>query len=202
MIPFTIPANLYLRRAVSAFYHTPYVRMGNPGNPDYLNDLKNTFNTFDTSKLKRAAQQLQYVLHGDLPHIPQGFGLDVMTVCVVPRSKAEGAYHANQLLFKSTVQEAIRGVKGLDDGIGYIRRQTNTKTTHLRNPVKNYNNDGPDPFPGITAQTCHISSNIKDKNVLLVDDIYTLGVNIDEDAIQALLDAGAHTVIFYAVGKT
>lgn len=38
-------------------------------------------------------------------------------------------------------------------------------------------------------------------NVLLVDDIYTPNVNIDEDAINALLNAGAHTVAFYAVGK-
>jgi len=34
----------------------------------------------------------------------------------------------------------------------------------------------------------------------LVDDLYTKGVNIDEDAIQALLDKGAKNVVFYSVG--
>jgi len=37
---------------------------------------------------------------------------------------------------------------------------------------------------------------------LLIDDLYTRTVNIDEDAIQALLDKGAHSVAFYAVGRT
>ncbi len=36
---------------------------------------------------------------------------------------------------------------------------------------------------------------------MLVDDIYTPSVNVDEDAINALLNAGACTVTFYAVGK-
>lgn len=56
-------------------------------------------------------------------------------------------------------------------------------------------------FPGITKATCHISPHVKDQDVLLIDDIYTPGVNIDEDAIQALLDAGAKSVTFYAIGR-
>lgn len=36
----------------------------------------------------------------------------------------------------------------------------------------------------------------------MIDDIYTETVNIDEDAIQALLDNGAQAVVFYAVAKT
>ena len=40
------------------------------------------------------------------------------------------------------------------------------------------------------------------KDILLIDDIYTKTVNIDEDAIQALLDNGARSVFFYAIGKT
>ena len=47
-----------------------------------------------------------------------------------------------------------------------------------------------------------MSPRIAGKNILLVDDIYTPGVGIDEDAIQAVLDCGANSVIFYAVGHT
>ena len=58
------------------------------------------------------------------------------------------------------------------------------------------------PYPGITKDTCSISNEVKNKNILLIDDIYTNNINIDEDAIQALLDKGAKSVIFYSVGKT
>lgn len=202
MNQFEILANEYLHTNTRAYYHVPYVRMGNPGNPDYINDLKNTFNSFAQHKLMSAADELRGVLLGDLPQILQSSGFDIMTVCVVPRAKAEDFYHANQLLFKSTVRVSIRQLGGFEDGTSYIRRHTNTRTTHFRNSVPNYNNDGPEPFPGITGQTCEISANVVGKNILLIDDIYTHRVNVDEDAIQALLNAGTHTVTFYSVGKT
>lgn len=202
MNQFEILANECLFRNTRAYYHVPYVRMGNPGNPDYVNVLKNTFNSFSDYKLMSAAQELQGVLLSDFPQILQSSGFKMMTVCLVPRAKAEDSYHANQLLFKSTMRAAIRQLEGFEDGTSYIRRHTNTRTTHLRNPIPNYINDGPEPFPGITAKTCDISANVRGQNILLVDDIYTPRVNIDEDAIQALLNVGAHTVTFYAVGKT
>jgi phosphoribosylpyrophosphate synthetase len=65
-----------------------------------------------------------------------------------------------------------------------------------------YGGDGDMPYVGITKATCKISSDVRGKDILLIDDIYTKGVNIDEDAIQALLDNGAKSVIFYAVAKT
>jgi predicted amidophosphoribosyltransferase len=58
------------------------------------------------------------------------------------------------------------------------------------------------PYPGITKDTCTISDQVKGKNILLIDDLYTKTVNIDEDAIQALLDKEAKSVTFYSVGKT
>ena len=88
------------------------------------------------------------------------------------------------------------------DGTSFIQRHTNTKTTHLRNPIEGYNNDGAKPYIGITNATCSISNNIIGKNILLIDDIYTRTVNIDEDAIQALISKGANSVAFYAIGKT
>ena len=43
---------------------------------------------------------------------------------------------------------------------------------------------------------------VKGKVVILVDDIYTPKVNIDEDCAQALLDEGAKRVILYVIGRT
>ena len=179
----------------------PYARMGNPGNPDYLNALKNTYNNFPQHELQSAARELLIALEEDLPQIYQALGFDVVTVCVVPRAKAENAYRMNQKLFRKTVQDAIVQRHGFADGTSYLLRHTNTYTTHLGERAPNYNNDGPEPYRGITAETCEISPNVRGKNILLIDDIYTPGVNIDEDAINALIEVGAHTVTFYAVGK-
>jgi len=66
----------------------------------------------------------------------------------------------------------------------------------------NYNNNGDTPYPGITISTCDIASDVRGKDILLIDDIYTKTINIDEDAIQALLDSGATSVHFYAIGRT
>jgi len=161
--------------------------------------LKNTFNDFSKRKLESALIELLSILQEDLPQILQKLGFDVITVCVVPRAKAEETYSENQLLFKKAVRDFIRGTSGFVDGTSYILRHTDTKTTHLSNT--NIPNYGPMPYPGITEETCVISSNVSEKNILLIDDIYTPGVNIDEDAINALLKAGARTVTFYAVAK-
>lgn len=201
MNQFQISNNRYLSRATNAFFHTQYTRMGNPGNPDYLNDLKNTFDNFSEIKLQSAVQKLQDALHADLLQIFQSLDCNPIIVCVVPRAKSENSYSANQLLFRATVQTVIQQIPGFVDGTSYLHRHTNTKTTHLRNEVPNYTNDGAQPYPGITTQTCNISLHVRDKNILLIDDIYTPGVNIDEDAINALLRAGARNVTFYAIGK-
>lgn len=201
MNQFQIRANNFLTRNVNAFYHVQYTRMGNPGNPDYLNDLKNTFNSFSEQKLRSAVLELRTVLQEDLPLISQSLGFETITVCVIPRAKAEGNYHANQQLFRTTVVAVIRQLAGFVDGTSYIRRLTNTRTTHLNRPIPNYTNDGSMPYPGITEETCDLSPNLRGMNILLIDDIYTPGVNIDEDAINALYNTGARTVTFYAIGK-
>jgi hypothetical protein len=201
MIQFQIPASDFLTTTTNAFYHVPYMGMGSTGNPNYLNDLKNTYDSFPQHKLQSAVNELLNVLNQDLPQIYQLLGFDILTICVVPRAKAENAYKNNQQLFRKTVQASIDQKHGFADGINYIRRCTNTYTTHLGERAPNYINDGPEPYPGITEQTCDISADAAGKNILLIDDIYTPGVNIDEDAINALLNAGAKTITFYAVGK-
>ena len=128
-------------------------------------------------------------------------GFAKITICAVPRAKAEVRYHANQQLFRATLREAIEGFSGVEDGTRYLSRHTSTRTTHLPKLMPNYDNDGDSPYPGITEKTCWVSSGAEGKNILLVDDIYTRGVNIDEDAINALLKAAARNVAFYAVAK-
>ena len=65
------------------------------------------------------------------------------------------------------------------------------------------NNTGPLPYIGITKDTCELkASSFQNKNVILVDDIYTKGVFVAEDCAQTLLDIGAKRVILYAIAKT
>jgi predicted amidophosphoribosyltransferase len=198
MNKFTINANEYLSYNIQGFYHTDYIRYRNPGNPDYLNDLKNTFNDYSIDKLNSATNQLYTVLKNDLVHFDKN-----LTICIVPRSKTENTYAQNQILFKKTIQKVI-GELGFRDGSNYIIRHTDTKTTHLAHSQRGsqYAGSGDLPYPGITQKTCRISNDVRSKNILLIDDIYTNGVNIDEDVIQSLYNQGANSVIFYSVGKT
>ncbi len=194
MKKFIIHQNQYLKQNIQGYYHTDYTGFKKFGNPDYLNDLKNTFNNFSEIKLNTAINQLYTVLKVDLSKFDKS-----LTICIVPRAKAENTYRYNQLLFKKVVQSVINKL-GFKNGSNYIIRHKDTKTTHLAHTQ--YGGNGDMPYPGITKDTCTISNQIKNKNILLVDDIYTSGINIDEDAIQALLDKGAKSVIFYSVGKT
>jgi hypothetical protein len=200
MTRFTIQPNKFLAKPIQAFYHVRYVGRGQPENPDYLNDLKNTYNSFTEFKLGSAADQLGLVLQDDLPQILEALDLGNITVCVVPRAKADQSYSADQLRFKSTVQAVVRSLNGFQDGTAYMRRHTNTRTTHLPENTPNYTNDGSLPYKGITKATCRLARDVRGKDILLIDDIYTRGVNIDEGAIQSLLDEGAQSVAFYAVG--
>lgn len=195
MVKFKIySVDKYLERDVHGFYNTHYIGYKNIGNPDYLNDLKNTFNDYSEDKLNNAAQELYGVLKNDLSRFDKS-----LTICIVPRSKSENTYEHNQLLFKKVIQVLIEEL-GFQDGSDYIVRHTNTITTHLNK--SGYGGDGDMPYPSITKNTCNISKDVKGRQILLIDDIYTIGVNIDEDAIQALFDNGAASVVFYAVGKT
>ena len=202
MTDFIIKANEFLQKKITAFYHIDYVGMGKPGNPDYVNHLKNTYDKSPKAKLNSAVQDLEKVLEEDLPQILEILDIEELTVCVVPRSKAENNFSVNQLLFRSTICNVVNRLDGFNNGTNYIIRHTNTKTTHLPENTPNYNNDGESPYPGITDDTCDISESVKGQDILLIDDIYTRGVNIDEDTIQTLLDKGAKSVYFYAIGRT
>lgn len=201
MYQFNILASKYLQQNILAFYHADYVGHLQPGNPDYINTLKNTYNNCPEPKLNIAKQELEKVLLEDLPQVFQILQLNSLTVCVVPRAKAEANYQPDQLLFKSTIRDVVNRLNGFYDGTNYIIRHTNTRTTHLPASTPNYNNDGQMPCPGITTHTCYISNNVQGRDILLIDDLYTRTVNIDEDAIQALLRNGARSVTLYTVGR-
>lgn len=204
MTPFTIERNQYLTQETQGFYHTDFGGVNLPNNPNYLYKLKNDpHHNWSDDWIRQSQEQLYRVLLIDLPEVQNYIGKIPLTICVVPRAKADNSYNPNQLLFKAGVRNAVIALgNSFIDGTNYIQRHTNTKTTHLRQPIDGYNNDGSNPYVGITNATCNISNNVVGKDILLIDDIYTRTVNIDEDAIQALINKGAKSVSFYAIGKT
>ncbi len=205
MNEFTIYKNEYLKQNIRAFYHTDYLGYKEDNNPDYINILKNTYNSYNLSILNKACNDMEEFLYDDISEIVS-YLKEPILICVVPRSKIN--LENTQLLFKDAIFNIVWQIDNGEsfdyslNGVDCITRYKNTYTTHLRRGAPNYNNDGPKPYPGITKDTCHIDPDVNGKNILLIDDIYTKGVNIDEDAIQALLDNGAKSVVFYAVAKT
>jgi len=208
---FILQENEYLKRETIGYFNRDFTRYRNPGNPDFLNYLKNNYLQED-HLVKEASEQVTCILIDDLRFIMQ----EHMSSCLcvnVPRAKIPTYYQKTQLMLLESIQNAIHALiiefekngnnLKLVDGTDCIIRTIDTKTTHLRNPRLGFKNEGDIPFVGITKKTCAINSNkIIGQNVILVDDIYTFGINIDEDCIQALYDNGAKNVIFYAIGKT
>lgn len=201
--PHVILPNHFLKRKTQAYYHIDYVGYLQPFNPDFINVLKNQDGSTNSEKLYHAQTELRDVLLNDIAQIYSTAGVSPLTICVIPRAKAETEYQPQQLLFRATIKETVEQLKqkfhySLEDGTNYIIRHTNTRTTHLQD----HDTDGEKPYPRITCETCTISENVYGKSILLIDDIYTSNVNIDEDAIQALYDSGARKVLFYTIAKT
>lgn len=152
--------------------------------------------------LNSAKEEVEKILLDDIPAIMKKNNLEECSIVCVPRAKALASYTEKQLFFQSAVGNAASKIKGAIDASKSITRTVNTKTTHLKNS-QNIKNDGDLPYPGITSDTCTVDlNNIKNKDIILVDDIYTISANVDEDCIQFLLDNGARTVIFYAIAYT
>ena len=198
---FTIQPNEFLKQSIQAFCYSDYLGgqwkiLGTIEN--IICTLKNDITPYPPNVLQSAVQQLTDILLTDLPQVYQQVGVNNLTICVVPRAKAN--YNDNQLLFKVAVSDVANRLDGFYNGVDYIIRHIDTRTTH-RNKSGNGGN-GEMPYPGITKDTCTVSRNVKGKDILLIDDLYTKTVNIDEDAIQALLDNGANSVVFYSIGKT
>ena len=204
MTPFIIERNNYLTQNIQGFYHTDFGGVNLPNNPNFLYKLKNDpHHNWTEYRIREAQQQFLQILLNDFPEIVRQIHLAPLTVCVVPRAKADNTYRPNQLLFKATVSSAVNQLgNNFIDGTNFIVRHTNTKTTHLRKHMEGFVNDGLEPYRGISFDTCNFSKNINGRDILLIDDIYTKTVNIDEDMIQALFNCGANSVTFYAIGNT
>lgn len=192
-----------LSRDVQAFYHEDYF----PNNRKTTGTIENTICTlknditpYTESVLQNARNQLIGILRTDLPQILHLTGRTTLRVCVIPRAKKEEFYRANQLYLRATIQSVVLCLDRFEDGTHDIIRQTNTRTTH-RNK-SGHGGDGRMPYAGITNDTCTLSDEIIGKDILLIDDLYTKTVNIDEDCLQALIDKGARSVYFYSIGKT
>lgn len=193
----------FLKQDTNAFYHADYNGGGSWQISNSIENLiwtlKNDVDPFP-DRIQNVAIQFSKILHQDFPEILQITKKNNLIVCVIPRSKAESHYRKDQLLFREIISLVVDKLPNFDNGTKYIIRHINTKTTHLDRNGEG--GDGNLPYPGITKDTCTISEKVKGKDILLIDDLYTKSVNIDEDAIQALLDKGANSVTFYSIGKT
>ena len=197
MKKFIIKQNKYLKQDIIGFYNCDYIGYRQPNNPDFINHLKNMSNQLDELDLVDDFIEVITRFTHDCHEI-----LSItrnMIVCVVPRSKNEKSYNQSQRLFKKAISCAVNNMH-IENGVDTIKRVRNSKTTYN---WRLSNNTGKMPYPGITKDTCEINeSAIRNKTVLLVDDIYTKGVNVAEDCIQTLLDLGAKDVILYVIAKT
>ena len=191
-----------LKFNVHAFYHADYVvEEGETEVKHIIWTLKNQWGYKTNADLAPVAHAWRGVVLQDLPAIYQRIQKQLV-VCVVPRAKAQNVYTSSQMRFREEIKAALCFLASDDfvDGTQYIIRRKDTKTTHLER--SGYGGEGSMPYPGITKDTCEISAEVRGKDILLIDDLYTPGVYIDEDAIQALYDKGAASVVFYSLGKT
>lgn len=200
---FIIKRNNFLKRDTIGYYHQYYTGFKQPENPDFLNTLKNTYNKIPRKDLIEARDKVIEILENNLPQIINAENMSNCIFICVPRAKSLEFYSNSQLMFKEAVKIAANNIPMAIDGTDYIIRKIDTYTTHLPPDTSNYNNNGDKPYPGITVATCEINkARIMNRNIILIDDIYTRNVNIDEDCIQALFDNGANEVIFYSIGYT
>ena len=198
MIHGRIGKDAFLGRDVDLYFHAPYYGFGSPKNTlRYINCLKNDCRDFD-KEIAQCEDRAASVLAADLAGLVGLYG--PLTVCGVPRSKRESVYPPEMMGLKRAIRKAITRNPDLADGMDYIVRHTNTRCTHRS--YRGHGGDGERPRPGLIRDTCNLSADIAGKNIVLVDDIYTAGVGIDEDGVQALLEAGAKSVIMYAFGCT
>ena len=194
---FTIKANKYLDRDVQGYYNCEYIGYQKSGNPDFINHLKNMTKQHSELDLVKDFIAVYERAEKDIVEITQG--KTNYMVCVIPRSKAEKHYSTNQLMFKKAISSVVDNL-GLENGVDTIKRVKDTKTTH---DWRLEHNTGDMPYQNITTDTCEIKKHaISDKNIILVDDIYTENVFVAEDCIQTLFDLGAKSVILYVIAKT
>ena len=196
---FTIKQNSYLDRDIKGFYNCDYIGYQQKGNPDFINKLKNTTKSHNEMDLVQEFLEVAERATKDLRTILDTENLNDPIITIIPRSKAENNYKQSQLMFKKAISSVVDKIEATN-GSNAIKRIKDTKTTHN---WRLKNNTGDTLYKGITKDTCEIDKRaIHEKDVILVDDIYTKDVNVAEDCIQTLFDFGAKNVILYVVAKT
>lgn len=209
---FKICRNKYLEKDCEGYYYMDIKSVRQGGELTFLHTLKNNKLNVAEADLIEAKNKVVELIADFLSEYSRICSGAV--VCRVPRSKTY--FNESQLYFQQAIREAIASYfdcsKGFTssrfiDGIDYIQRIKDVATTHLAKSQLAQATlrelcSGDKPYPGITKDSCFISDKVQDKTILLIDDIYTLGVNVVEDCIQALYDKGAGKVEFYAVGRT
>lgn len=194
-----IPKNSYLSDDTVCYYNRDYIGYQKHGNPDFINRLKNMTGRYDELDLVRDFLKVFDLAYKDIPQIIDEEHLENCAVAIIPRSKAEKTYVPSQLIFKKAIS-CVADKLNLYNATDAIRRVIDTKTTHS---WRLENNSGKMPHRGITKESCNIDSSLfRNKDVILVDDIYTEGVYVAEDCMQTLLDFGAKRVILYVIAKT
>jgi len=185
--------------SIVGYYHDEYYGMSSPNNRiRFVNVLKNDRLLSSPNDIARGEVMLATAIRADLARITQAHGC--LTLVGVPRSKCEASYPWAKMGLKRALRRAVSENSQLADGLDYIIRQQDTLCTHRS--YWGYGGTGEGPRPGLIADTCFMSAEIAGKDILLVDDIYTPNCGIDEDAISAVLNAGARSVVFYAIGYT
>ncbi|MCZ6168579.1 hypothetical protein [Campylobacter ureolyticus] len=202
MYKFEIQSNRYLKNSMIGYYdrdmESLYV-----GGETPMHTLKNMKLNTSVQELLDAKNEMKSAIKKFLVRFAFSGDDDKIYVCIVPRSKA--SFNEKQLYFKKAVQESVKEFNlpnHILDGTDFIIRVKDTKTTHIKRELAGFDNIGSEPYPGIAKDTCRFHFPIKGKQILLIDDIYTIGCNVDEDFIQTLYDFGASRVFFYAVGRT
>lgn len=228
---FEIRENEFLKNSTIGYYSIDFYSYRQSGQLSFLHKLKNNWLKNSDDDLFKSKDEAVSKIYASLMYFFETSKSNAnrrdssgqvpmqeivlkgnVLVCRIPRSKVN--MQDSQLLFQAAIREAIElvieylekyGVPHyyigndeyfdikLIDGINCIKRIKDVPTTHLT---------GDRAYPGITKDSCDISDEVIGKRILLIDDIYTLGVGVVEDCIQALYDKGAERVIFYAVGRT
>lgn len=205
-----------MRTEVDCFSHGPYYAARYEKHDELsrlILEVKNSFQSVEERRVFCARDEIARIASADLDKLVQmddHFKKNRPILVAVPRSKPDHYWSALQLQFRPALSLAIKKSaivakgtkeKWIVDGIGWIQRVVETKTTHKRK-ITDVENNGSEPYPGIAKDTCRLLGDVRGKSIILVDDIYTADIGIDEDCLQFLLDNGAASVVLYTLGRT
>ena len=200
---YDITPNDFLTTEICGYSHDFYIpmKLGGGKTSKLILTIKNSFGDAAHNEIEAAKTEISKVIKFDLDKIIKRHQFEKPIAIVVPRSKPDNYWNNTQLQFRPAVAAGILQSNLIIDGTQYLTRCAATQTTHIAH-LNNTQNTGEPPYPGITKDTCRLNENIVNKNVILIDDIYTVGVGVDEDCVQFLLDNGAASVILYTLGIT